>query len=97
MSVPKPISLPPCQFQIPRYSHLAAGVNDLPVPNIHEVVVSLPRVLVIDLAPHVLLLLQNLAHVLDDELPSSDVLYREKPKALCACSPLRKGTGGRND
>lgn len=77
MSVPKPLSLPPCQFQSPRPSHLAAGVDDLPVPDVHEVVVSLPRILVIDLAPHVLLLLQYLAHILDDKLPSIDVLYRE--------------------
>jgi hypothetical protein len=45
----------------PPAAHLPAGVNDLAVADVHEVVVALPDLDVVLLAAHVLLLLQDLA------------------------------------
>jgi hypothetical protein len=71
-------------------AYLAAGVNDLAVADVHEVVVPLPCPNVVLLAPDVLLLLQHLANVLNQELPSSHVLLGIQAKALRARTALQQ-------
>jgi cellobiose-specific phosphotransferase system component IIB len=71
-------------------AHLAACVNDLPVADVHEVVVPLPCLDVVVLAPQVLLLLQHLTHVLNHKLASCQVLISIQAMALRARTPLQQ-------
>lgn len=55
-------------------THAPARVDDLPIANIHEVVVARPHARVVRLAPAVLLLAQHLADVLDEKGAGFQVL-----------------------
>ena len=74
-------------------THHAACIDDLPVPDIHEIVVPLPDLLVEVLPPQVLVLLQDLSHVFNEELTSLDRLKGKQAKALLTGPFLRSRHG----
>lgn len=69
-------------------AHLAAGIDDLPVADVHKVIVPRPGCQVKVLALLVLLLLKHLSHVLDDKLTGADGHLGKEAIALGARPPL---------